>query len=83
MLQILKVLFDGTTLHPTEPLNGKSGTKVQITIDAPLPKAIVKSKSFLQTVRWSPTDHRSSMCLEGPTDWSENLDQYLYGEEIP
>jgi len=72
MLQILEVVFDGTTLHPTEPLDWEIGTKVQITVEAPLPKAIVKSKSFLQTAR--------SMHLKGPTDWSENLDQYLYGE---
>ena len=45
MLQILEVLFDGTTFHPTEPLNGEIGTKVQVPIDAPLPKAIVKSSA--------------------------------------
>jgi hypothetical protein len=72
MLQTLDALFDGKTLIPETPLNIKSGTRVRIIVESLLPEAKATKQSFLQTAK--------SLKLQGNPDWSENIDQYLYGE---
>lgn len=72
MIQTLDALFDGETLVPEVPLNIKSGTRVRIIIESLSPEAKTTPKSFLQTAK--------SLNLEGNLNWSENIDQYLYGE---
>jgi len=72
MIQTLDALFDGETLVPEVPLNIKSGTRVRIIIESLLPETKTTPKSFLQTAK--------SLNLEGNPNWSENIDQYLYGE---
>jgi hypothetical protein len=74
MIQTLDALFDGVTLVPEVPLNIKSGTRVRIIVESLLPDAETPKKSFLQTAK--------SLNLKGKPDWSENIDQYLYGENI-
>jgi hypothetical protein len=70
MTRTLEATFDGTSLHLSEALDLEPNTVVRVTIetlDAPLPN------DFL------------SVCLaanlDGPTDWSENLEEYLYGNK--
>jgi len=72
MIQTLDALFDGETLIPETPLHIKSGTRVRIIVESLLPEAKTTRKSFLQTAK--------SLELQGNPDWSENIDQYLYGE---
>lgn len=74
MIQTLDALFDGVTLVPEVPLNIKSGTRVRIIVESLLPDTKPSRKSFLQTAK--------SLNLQGKPDWSENIDQYLYGENI-
>jgi len=74
MIQTLDALFDGVTLVPEVPLNIKSGTRVRIIVESLLPDAETPRKSFLQTAK--------SLNLKGKPGWSENIDQYLYGENI-
>ena len=74
MIQTLDALFDGVTLVPEVPLNIKSGTRVRIVVESLLPDAKPPKKSFLQTAK--------SLNLQGNPDWSENIDQYLHGENI-
>ncbi|MEC4805389.1 MAG: antitoxin AF2212-like protein [Jaaginema sp. PMC 1079.18] len=73
MTQEINAVFDGQVLQPESPLNLAAGTKVKITIETVLlePK---QSQSFLQTAQ--------SLQLEGHPDWSENIEQYLYGESV-
>ena len=59
----------GTVLHPEEPVDLESGTYLRTTIETIKP-AKAKAGSFLQTAR--------SLKLEGPSDWSTNLEDYLY-----
>jgi predicted DNA-binding antitoxin AbrB/MazE fold protein len=68
MLKTLDAVYDGTVLHPFEPLALEPNTRVRITIETEPTKQ--KRASFLQTAR--------SLELEGPSDWSENVDEYLY-----
>lgn len=72
MVRTIEALFDGTVLLPAEPLPLKANTRVRVTVET-LPEEAQQPRSFLRTAR--------SLKLEGPADWSANLDHYLYGEE--
>lgn len=74
MPQALQAVFDGTALQLEEPLNLAAGTRVIIIIESVLPNDVKSPKSFLETAQ--------SLQLQGEPDWSENIDQYLYGETI-
>lgn len=70
MTRTVQAVFDGEVLRPQEPLDLEPQTRVQITIETIL-ESKENSRSFL--------DLAASLNLEGPSDWSENLEQYLYG----
>ena len=72
MPKTLHAVYDGMVFRPEKPLDLKPNIRVRITIETP--EAIIRGKlSFLQTAR--------SLKLEGPSDWSVNLEDYLYGKE--
>jgi hypothetical protein len=75
ILQELEAVFDGTDLQLDVPLNLEAGTRVRIIVEsivsneeAKLPKTLLRTAQSLQ--------------LQGEPDWSEKIDQYLYGETI-
>lgn len=70
IVKTIEALFDGAVLHPAEPLELAPNTVVRITIETD-PVQEEEATSFLRTAR--------SLSLEGPADWSENLEAYLYG----
>jgi predicted DNA-binding antitoxin AbrB/MazE fold protein len=72
MLQELDAVFDGSILQPESPLDLAAGTRVRIIVTGILPEETEKIKSFLKTAQ--------SLKLEGEPNWSEKIDQYLYGE---
>ncbi len=72
--KIVEAVFDGTVLHLKEPLELKKGTRVRITIEAIESTEPAKLRSFLQTAQ--------ALQLQGPTDWSTNIQHYLYGEGV-
>ena len=72
MQQIVEAVFDGGVLRPDEPLALEPNTRVRIVVEPVAPPA-KKSASFLSTA--------ASLHLDGPPDWSANIDQYLYGGE--
>ncbi|MEN3335428.1 MAG: hypothetical protein V7641_4793 [Blastocatellia bacterium] len=69
MSRTIEAVFDGEVLRPQEPLELQPNTKVRITIEESITTK-PNSKSFLQTAR--------SLNLEGPPDWSERIEEYLY-----
>ena len=71
MVQTVEATFDGTVLRPDEPLPLVANTRVRLTVET-LPVEAHRPRSFLKTAR--------SLQLEGPADWSANLEEYLYGE---
>ncbi len=71
MGKVIEALFDGTALYPAEMLTLEPNTRVWIVVE-PMPPARNGTKSFLRTAR--------SLNLDGPPDWSVNLDKYLYGD---
>ena len=70
MSRTVQAVFDGEVLRPEEPLDLEPQTQVQITIET-IPDSKEGSRSFL--------DVAASLNLEGPSDWSENFEEYLYG----
>ena len=72
MIQTIEALFDGTILLPDTQLPLKANTRVRLTVET-LPDREQRPRSFLQTAR--------ALSLEGPADWSANLDHYLDGEK--
>jgi len=69
MTQTYEATYDGDSLHFKEKLNIQPNTVVRVTIET-LPAD--KPKGFLAVAK--------SLNLEGPEDWSENFDKYLYGD---
>ena len=70
MTETIEALFDGVVLRPTEPLALKPNTRVWIVVETTPPPT--PTRSFLRTAR--------SLNLDGPVDWSANLEKYLYGD---
>lgn len=68
----IEAVFDGNVFLPVKPLTLKPNSRVRIVVE--ILSTPPSTKSFLQTAR--------SLNLEGPSDWSKNLDNYLYGEKI-
>lgn len=70
MATTVTATFDGTVLRPDKPLELPPNTRVRITVEPE--KRTGKRRSFLSTAR--------SLDLRGPADWSERLEDCLYGE---
>lgn len=70
MTRTIEAVFDGKVLRPEEPLDLQPNTRVRITIETST-EAETKPHSFLRTAR--------SLKLEGPSDWSARIEEYLYG----
>ncbi len=71
MIKTMHAYYDGKILRPEEPLDLRPNIRVRITIEASETK-VPRRRSFLETAR--------SLRLEGPSDWSVRLEDYLYGE---
>jgi hypothetical protein len=71
MGKTIEALFDGTALRPAEPLTLEPNTRVWIVVGV-TPPATDTTASFLRTAR--------SLNLDGPADWSANLEAYLYAD---
>ena len=70
----IEAFFDGTVLRPARPLALEPNTRVWVVVETK-PPAWKAKQSFLRTAR--------ALNLDGPLDWSANLDNYLYGEKLP
>jgi len=70
MSQTLDATFDGSVFRPDQPIELEPNTRVRITIE-PATESEERSESFLRVAR--------SLNLDGPSDWSSRLDDYLYG----
>jgi hypothetical protein len=70
MTKTLEATYDGIVLHLKEPLDIEPNTRVLVTVEMVL-KDKPATEGFFATAQ--------SLDLDGPKDWSENLDNYLYG----
>ncbi len=72
MQQVIDATFDGKVLLPEHPLKIKPNTRVRLTIETS-DKPSKKKRSFLQTAK--------SLKIDGPSDWSENFEEYMYDKD--
>ena len=72
MTKTIEAVFDGEVLRPDRPLKLEPNTRVTLVVIAPDTSEPVEN--FLDTAM--------SINLEGPADWSENLDRYLYESRL-
>ncbi len=71
MSQTVFARFDGRVILPEEDLAFPPNARLRLTIES-APEAAPEDYIFLRTAR--------EQKLEGPADWSERVDHYLYGE---
>lgn len=72
MSETLEATFDGDVFRPDGPVGLRPNTRVRLTVE-PAEAPERKQESFLRVAR--------SLELEGPSDWSSRLDEYLYGQK--
>jgi len=72
MATVIEATFDGAVFRPSQPVALAPNTPVRLIVEAARP-GTEQPRSFLETAR--------SLELEGPADWSANIDKYLYGED--
>jgi predicted DNA-binding antitoxin AbrB/MazE fold protein len=72
MTTTIEAVFDGEVFRPDRPLKLEPNTRVTLVVSTPDPSE--PRESFLDTAM--------SIKLEGPADWSENLDRYLYESRL-
>jgi predicted DNA-binding antitoxin AbrB/MazE fold protein len=70
MTRTIEAVFDGKVFLPNEKVTLEPNTRVQILVNVE-PPTETESKSFLSVAR--------SLRLQGPKDFSEKVDEYLYG----
>jgi hypothetical protein len=74
MSQSFEAVYDGTSLRLSQPLELPVNTVVRVTIE-PCRQPSGEKYSFL--------DVAMNANLQGPADWSQKLDEYLYGGKNP
>jgi len=67
--ETLEAIYDGNAFRPTVPCQIEPNTRVWITVNR-TESAQEETRHFLRTAR--------SLNLDGPSDWSANLERYLY-----
>jgi len=70
MLKEIHVIFDGKALQPVEPVDLEPNTEYLVTIK--------KEVSLEKKSLWNIIDDIIGK-VDGPSDWSEEHDHYLYG----
>ena len=70
MTKPIYLTFDGEVFRPEEPVDLEPGTRVRATIEL-MATGTHRPGAFFATAR--------ELNLDGPTDWSNRLEEYLYG----
>lgn len=77
MSTTIRATFDGEVFRPDEPLSLPANTTVTITFEADASGPRLGEP-------YSALRYLESLNLEGPADWSQNFDEYLYhGKQFP
>ena len=71
----IEAIFDGHAFHPREPVPLAPNTCVRLTVEQLPAEKSQGGVSFF--------DIAMGLNLEGPSDWSRNFEQYLYGGDEP
>ncbi len=72
MSLILEAVYDGEVLRPIQPLDLEPNTRLRINVEVDEPEINPGVPSCKLLVRST---------LEGPSDWSARIEEYLYGDQ--
>ena len=78
MEKIVNVTFDGEVFRPDEPVDLKPNTKVKITIEKEKKLKLVMVPKNAKGKPYAWLDYLISVNLDGSSDFSTNLDDYLF-----
>jgi hypothetical protein len=82
MTRTVHARFDGEAFYPEEPVPIAPNTTVLLTVETEdLPLERGEDSVPIKGEPYSFLKFAMSLNLEGPEDWSENLDDYLYGDK--
>lgn len=81
MEKTVDATFDGKVFRPDEPLELASNTKAKVIFDEELPKKLklVEMPKKGKGEPYAFLKYARTLKLQGPSDFSTNLDEYLYG----
>lgn len=71
MSLIIEATFDGEVFRPDEKVDLEPDTKVKLELKVKKKKKTGKPYSF--------TNYARSVNIDAPSDYAENIDDYLYG----
>lgn len=71
MTHTFRATYDGECLHPTEPLPIAPNTEIVLSYEGGGERKPARPGTYM--------DVALSSRVEGPPDWSERVDHYLYG----
>ncbi len=74
--------FDGEVFRPNEKVDLEPDTKVRVTVEEPNEEKKLKLVEMPKKGKGEPGSfikYMKSLNLDGPSDFSKNLDDYLYG----
>jgi hypothetical protein len=80
MTTTIEATFDGEVFRPTEPVALQPNTSVRLTVETTAPPASQEEPGLKKGKPYSFLDTLKSIRIEGPPDWSANVDKYLYGD---
>lgn len=86
MEKTISATFDGEVFRPDEPVDLPSDSKVSLLISVPEKKLRLKfaKKKLPLGEPYGALKYLASLKLGGPSDWSANVDEYLYhGKPFP
>ncbi len=82
MDKILDATYDGEVFRPDEPVDLASNTRVKIIIEEePKKLKLVEMPKKGKGEPYAFLRYARSLNLDGPSDFSTNLDDYLYGDK--
>ncbi len=83
MEKILDATYDGEVFRPDEPVDLASNTKVKVIVEdekaEPKKLKLVEMPKKEKGEPYSSLAFMASLNLDGPEDFSRNIDEYLYG----
>lgn len=75
----LDATFDGEVFRPDEPVDLEPNTKAKIIIEEPKKQKLEEKSEKKMGEPYAFLKYMASLELDGPRDFSKNLDEYLYG----
>jgi hypothetical protein len=83
MTTTIEATFDGEVFRPSQPVALEPNTPVKLTVETAAPAKTTDEAIAKKGQPYSFFDvARSIRIMDGPPDWSANVDKYLYGEDL-